>query len=658
MTRKHFTIVLLFVCGAVPALGERITKPSALPTAAAQWKIIGWNNLGMHCMDADFSVFAILPPFNEIHAQLLDPNGELISVPPANTNVVYQAVDDANGSLNSTSVGKSNFWQYSLPMLGKQVPDDMGVAGYGMPGKANTPQWMGFDTSYLWFLGQGVPITPKDDNMNTNYYPMMRIAFYDASLMVQAQTNIVLPVSDEMNCSACHASGSQQAAMPAGGWVWNPNAQQDYRQNILKLHDGLQTAANATQYGQFLAAAGYQTSGLLATSSGGKPILCDNCHLSNAVAGLGIVGLQGVPQLTVSVHSKHASVMDPATGLTLDNQSNRNSCYNCHPGSTTRCLRGAMGSAVASDGTVAIQCQSCHGNMSAVGASNRQGWLAEPNCQSCHTGTATQNSGQIRYTTVFDTSGNVRVPANNTFATTPDQPASGYSLYRFSTGHGGLQCEACHGSTHAEYPSTEPNDNVQSLNFQGHVGMLIDCANCHGGVQPDTANGGPHGMHPVGQAWVTLHPDYAEQSGPAQCQDCHGTQYLGTVLSWSQGYRVLSTPYGSKNFWRGFQISCYACHNGPTNENASSNKAPVVQNGSMSVTGGQHGSVSLVGSDANRNKLSYRVVSQPHYGTVGVSGNTATYYSNGGFSGVDTFTFAAWDGYTNSNLGTVTVTVQ
>jgi hypothetical protein len=26
------------------------------------WKVIAWNNLGMHCMDADFSVFAILPP--------------------------------------------------------------------------------------------------------------------------------------------------------------------------------------------------------------------------------------------------------------------------------------------------------------------------------------------------------------------------------------------------------------------------------------------------------------------------------------------------------------------------------------------------------------------------------------------------------------------
>jgi len=42
---------------------------------------------------------------------------------------------------------------------------------------------------------------------------------------------------------------------------------------------------------------------------------------------------------------------------------------------------------------------------------------------------------------------------------------------------------------------------------------------------------------------------------------------------------------------------------------------------------------------------------------VALDGTTATYFPFDGFSGVDTFTFAAWDGWTDSNLGTVTVTV-
>jgi hypothetical protein len=36
----------------------------------------------------------------------------------------------------------------------------------------------------------------------------------------------------------------------------------------------------------------------------------------------------------------------------------------------------------------------------------------------------------------------------------------------------------------------------------------------------------------------------------------------------------------------------------------------------------------------------------------------ATYFPEAGFAGTDTFTFAAWDGSTNSNLGLVTITVR
>jgi hypothetical protein len=38
---------------------------------AADNQLLGWNNLGMHCMDSDYSVFSILPPYNTIEAQLI-----------------------------------------------------------------------------------------------------------------------------------------------------------------------------------------------------------------------------------------------------------------------------------------------------------------------------------------------------------------------------------------------------------------------------------------------------------------------------------------------------------------------------------------------------------------------------------------------------------
>ena len=42
------------------------------------WTVVAWNNLGMHCMDADFGVFAILPPYNTIQAHVVDASGELV----------------------------------------------------------------------------------------------------------------------------------------------------------------------------------------------------------------------------------------------------------------------------------------------------------------------------------------------------------------------------------------------------------------------------------------------------------------------------------------------------------------------------------------------------------------------------------------------------
>ncbi len=628
---------------------------SARSDAIQSWRVIGWNNLGMHCMDADYSVFSILPPFNEIHIQLIDSQGHLVTKTPVAGTVTYQSVFDTAGSINTTSYLKTNFWDYTLPLLGATLAPDAGVAGFTMPGSSNSPRKLAYEPTNNWYLAAGIPIVPTDDAGLKNYFPMMRIEYTDATQILRAQTSIVLPVSDEMDCRACHASGTQpSSAMPSTGWVYNPNAEQDYRQNILKLHDAKN--GKLTQYPQYLAAAKYRSEGLYATAVAGVPILCDRCHLSNAVAPLGIAGMAGIPPLTAAIHSFHSKVLDPVTGLTLDNESDRRACYNCHPGSQTRCLRGAMGNAVAADGTMEIQCQNCHGNMSAMGAGTRQGWLEEPNCQSCHTGTATQNSGQIRYTSVFDTSGGTRKAASAVFATNPDTPATGISLYRFSKGHGGLQCEACHGSTHAEYPSSQANDNVQNQNLQGHIGKLVECNTCH--AAPQTASGGPHGLHPVGQAWVNAHPDVAESQGTAQCQACHGADYRGSVLAYSQADRTLSTEYGTKSFWRGFQVSCYACHNGPGSDDRTLNRPPAVINGMAVTTIGQSVSVTLNGSDPDRNPLTFRIVSQPSNGTVALSGRAATFFPAPGFQGSDRFTFAAWDGFTNSNLGTIGLSVQ
>lgn len=169
-----------------------------------------------------------------------------------------------------------------------------------------------------------------------------------------------------------------------------------------------------------------------------RPVLCAECHAS---AALGKPGLPGVPSLSRAMHDKHADRV-PST---LDG------CYNCHPGPQTKCLRDVMSQR-------GMTCINCHGTLQHV-AENPSPWLNEPRCDSlaCHGSAYAQNN----------------------------------ALYRWSTDHGGLYCEACHDSTHAIAPSSRPEDGIKFLAWQGGSGPLRDCTVCH--ATAPTAPG-PHGL--------------------------------------------------------------------------------------------------------------------------------------------------------------------
>jgi PKD repeat protein len=637
---------------------------------AADNQLLGWNNLGMHCMDSDYSVFSILPPYNTIEAQLIV-GGKLVKA-GTGYSVTYEAVADPSGSFNSTAMGKGNYYTYAHALFGATLAPEQGLAmAWSMPGTSNTPQGMLFETLNTpaqdvttpvnWWRAEGIPISPYDDAHNKNPYPLMRLVARNASGTILTSNNIVLPVSDEMDCRACHASGTQAAAMPAAGWVWDGLQERDFRLNILRLHDQHQFDRHSALYAAALAARGFNSQGLYrGVVADGKPVLCAACHASEA---LGAGSYSTIPQLTTSVHAAHADVQDPILNTTLNDSANRAACYRCHPGSTTKCLRGAMGGAISADGSMEMQCQSCHGNMRAVGASNRTGWFQEPTCQNCHAGTANHTT-TIRYTSAFDANGVPRVPADSTFATTPNTPAAGLSLYRFSVGHGGLQCSACHGSTHAEFPSSHANDNLRNIAIQGHAGSVVECDSCHVSMPASTAanvSAGPHGMHPIGQDWVSNHHDrvhYPETTG--QCQACHGTDYRGSVLSRAHKDRSFSANDTTVTFSRGAQIGCYNCHLGPDEGNRNPSVAPTAANASANISNSQTASIVLPVSVPN---LPLWIVSQPANGSVGLLNGVATYFPNPGFVGTDTFTYIANDGSKNSLIpsdhssGTVTVNV-
>jgi hypothetical protein len=203
----------------------------------------------------------------------------------------------------------------------------------------------------------------------------------------------------------------------------------------------------------------------------------------------------------------------------------------------------------------------------------RTGWLDQPNCQACH-----HDGGRL--TSAVDVNGNPvkhTAIADSTFATNPDVPASGFSLYRFSMGHGNLQCEACHGSTHAEYPSSHPNDNIMPTELQGYAGTIRECKACHvADVASNATNmfAGPHRMHPIGQSWVTNHHDIAKpyapytKNGPSDCQYCHDARnsngsFVGTFQGSPLSMVKAPRTYGSKSYVAGDKVGCTDCHKLP-----------------------------------------------------------------------------------------------
>jgi hypothetical protein len=91
-----------------------------------------------------------------------------------------------------------------------------------------------------------------------------------------------------------------------------------------------------------------------------------------------------------------------------------------------------------------------------------------------------------------------------------------------------------------------------------------------------------------------------------------------------------------------------------------SNSTPVVANMSFTLPADDSTNLGLVASDANGDPLTYITSSQPERGLLS-SFNPAsgafTYTPAHGFSGVDSFTFRAHDGQTNSALATATFNV-
>jgi hypothetical protein len=362
-------------------------NPSPPPPALGDYVVIGWNDLGMHCYNPEFKDLAVLPPFNSLWAQVIL-RGDPPQIVTQDISVFYSFPD------NTYSVGKSDFWEYDVQLFGVDLPANVGLTGNGLSGL--------MDRHDDHFVAEGIPLTEYNDGDHTTRVPyqLAEVIVRDNTGTELTRNQVVAPISTEMHCEYCHFDGAFDVST---GKV---------ETNILTLHDN----ENLDEY-----PVGHEE-----PLMNRRPVLCAECHASNALAA---PGLPGIPNFSKAMHEEHdGEVPDSTQG-----------CYNCHPGPDTKCLRDVMSS------EYNMGCTDCHGGMHEV-STNPNPWLNEPRCDDCHT---------------------------------EPQYAQNHDLFRLSIGHGGLYCEACHDSTHAIATSSEPLDGIKFVNLQGHAGTLQTCTVCH-----------------------------------------------------------------------------------------------------------------------------------------------------------------------------------
>jgi hypothetical protein len=258
--------------------------PMVVTTAAADplgnYIILVNNDLGMHCMNLDHSQFSVLPPYNDLQAQIIH-RGDVATNPQIVTGGLTLEYSFAG---NTYSAGKTNFWNYVYDLFGVSLPPDVGLTGKTLDDI--------FDLDGDIFRANGIPITPFMD-MAPNVeqpYQVANVVLRASGGTVLARAYPVVPVSIEMNCVSfgCHPS----------------------MDDILSRHAG-------PSEGGF--------------SMADQPILCAQCHGSTPLTGPN-PGSHG--WFSLRMHEKHEFIDQQTPGI--------DGCYKCHPGPVTQCLRGTM----------------------------------------------------------------------------------------------------------------------------------------------------------------------------------------------------------------------------------------------------------------------------------------------------------------------------
>lgn len=250
-------LALVLVVGSCCAIGGAAAWMQDAPPDG-NYALFAVNELGMHCMQDDYSEFCILPPFNTVRAQLIQRGS-----PP----IIVQSGADVRFTLpgQNRAADQTNFWVYAPQLFGAQFPAGVGLAGERNWGAMHA-------TGDGIYEATGLPVLSWNDDGRMDPYPLALVSAQMPGGVSYAPP--VVPVSSEMSCSFCHGAD--------GGSIAS---------SFLSDHDRLHGTA------------------LMAN----RPVLCAQCHSDNA---LGAPGQPGVSSLSAAMHRSHA---DRVGALGLDN---------------------------------------------------------------------------------------------------------------------------------------------------------------------------------------------------------------------------------------------------------------------------------------------------------------------------------------------------
>ena len=427
---------------AAPAPQLKVDIPPFDPEKDA-YVLLAWNNLGMHCISDSDPWWVLLPPANDLFAQLVR-RGEQPEIVTEGVELTYRVQP---GFENSAA--RVRFWEFAASLFGKAPKANTGLSGNGLSGR------MKLEGKHKAYVADLIPVVPYPSDGTYNPYPIFTIEAREAeSGRLLARTRVVAPTATEMGCRNCHG-GKWRVAGLAG-------FSDETARDVLAVHD---------KHGH---------TDLLARAEAGRPQLCQSCHPDPV---LGAKGRPGRLNLPAAIHGWHANYLSDRGA---------EACFQCHPSAPrgpTRCLRGAHARFA--------DCTTCHGTLEdhalsllkAEQAAGKPGagrlmknlrprtvttleeihprtpWINEPDCLNCHVDfkrPSRSASAFNRWTT----------GAAQLYRMRHDETRS-------------LMCEACHSSTHANYPARNnygaDRDNIQPLQYQGNRKTIgfNNCRLCH-----------------------------------------------------------------------------------------------------------------------------------------------------------------------------------